>query len=1172
MQLHRYAPLLLVLLFATCAWGQGTQTTYGKNRVQYHRDFDEWMQYESDNFITYWYGEARNIGQAVVMMAEEEFNSVQNILEHRINDKIQIIVYTDLTDLKQSNIGSEETFTNIGGQTKIVGSKVFVYFNGNHKDLRRQVREGIASVYLDAMLFGSNLQEIVQNAVMMNLPAWFKDGLASYAGENWSTEMDNELRDALLSEDFETFEEFAEENPKLAGHSLWHFIAENFGKSTVSNLLYLTRINRSIESGFLYVLGSSYQRITDSWLLYFKSRYTEEDKQRAQPLGQEVEFKNKRNLPVTQLRLSPNGRQALYVLNEIGKYKIYIHDLQTGKREMIMKEGFRNPFQATDYNYPLLAWSPSGQQIAILYEKRDFPKLLTYNVNTKKFKSSELSTQFQRVNSVDYVDPNTLVFSATVNGYSDIYLYFLNTRQSQRITSDFYDDLDAQVVNIRNKKGILFSSNRTDSLLTPMRLDTILPTANFDIYYYDLMERPSELVRVTHTPFADEFHPMAIDTTYFSYLSDRSGIFNREMGYLEDYIHHFERTIIFDDGTEIRMHADSTLAELDTALVDTIYLEPIVKQRSINHTASNYYRSIERQHTAPRANRMAELVYMDDQPHIFVQKINADTQVTPLLTRFKQRQITQLRRQGIPIPPQTLMLPVAPKPEQEETQTPPQDTIPIQEVKPDTGKVDIDNYLFQTEFEAEEKPATVTIEEPEEVEEEKVEEVTDNVNIVMPGDTPALKIPVDKKPVYRFRPGRITPYRLEFRTDYVTTQLDNSLLFEGLESFAANPDGFNYPPPGILLKANFKDLFEDYEFEGGVRIPTSFNGSEYFLTFNDKKKRLDKRYSIYRRNTRFTEDSGRFTPNRREVNILLGQVGLRYPLDIFRSIRATATVRRDRETQLATYADNRGGNFELGDPTQSDQRVGLKLEYVFDNTFDVALNIKNGTRYKFFAEVVKKFDLDIRDGVSLDFNEGAMGIVGLDARHYQRLGKFPILALRLAGATSFGTEKMLYFLGGVDNWLFPEQEDDIPIPGAGSDIAFQTLATNLRGFGTNIRNGNSYAVFNSELRLPIFRMISNRIKSPFLRNFQLVGFFDVGTAWTGNDPFSQDSPLNTEVIPNGNDITVRVNFFRDPIVAGYGGGVRTVLFGYFVRADYAWGIETRVVQEPRLYLSIGLDF
>lgn len=205
-----------------------------------------------------------------------------------------------------------------------------------------------------------------------------------------------------------------------------------------------------------------------------------------------------------------------------------------------------------------------------------------------------------------------------------------------------------------------------------------------------------------------------------------------------------------------------------------------------------------------------------------------------------------------------------------------------------------------------------------------------------------------------------------------------------------------------------------------------------------------------------------------------------------------------------------------------------------------------------------------------------MGIIGLDARHYQRLGKYPTLALRLAGATSFGSERMLYFLGGVDNWLFPKEEENVPLPAAGSDISYQALATNLRGFGTNIRNGNSYVVSNTELRLPIFRMISDRIKSPFLQNFQIVGFFDVGTAWTGNDPFDKDNPLNTKIIYEGprgaENIIIKINYFRDPIVAGYGAGVRSMLFGYFVRVDYAWGIETRVVQDPRLYISLGLDF
>ena len=57
-----YFLLISALSFPLAA--QTSQVTFGKNRVQHHRDFDEWMKYESDNFVTYWYGEGRNIGQA----------------------------------------------------------------------------------------------------------------------------------------------------------------------------------------------------------------------------------------------------------------------------------------------------------------------------------------------------------------------------------------------------------------------------------------------------------------------------------------------------------------------------------------------------------------------------------------------------------------------------------------------------------------------------------------------------------------------------------------------------------------------------------------------------------------------------------------------------------------------------------------------------------------------------------------------------------------------------------------------------------------------------------------------------------------------------------------------------------------------------------------------------
>lgn len=189
--------ICLIQLVFTKIDAQSINTNFGKNRVQYNDDFDSWFEYETENFIVYWYGKGRNIAQTVIQLAELDHDEIQQILEHRINDKIEIIVYLDLTDLKQSNIGYEETFLNSTGKTKIVGNKMFVHFDGNHQNLRKTIREGIASVYINSILLGSNLQEIVQNAILLNLPDWFREGLISYIGTEWDYEIDDELRDIL---------------------------------------------------------------------------------------------------------------------------------------------------------------------------------------------------------------------------------------------------------------------------------------------------------------------------------------------------------------------------------------------------------------------------------------------------------------------------------------------------------------------------------------------------------------------------------------------------------------------------------------------------------------------------------------------------------------------------------------------------------------------------------------------------------------------------------------------------------------------------------------------------------------------------------------------------------------------------------------------------------------
>ena len=202
--------------------------------------------------------------------------------------------------------------------------------------------------------------------------------------------------------------------------------------------------------------------------------------------------------------------------------------------------------------------------------------------------------------------------------------------------------------------------------------------------------------------------------------------------------------------------------------------------------------------------------------------------------------------------------------------------------------------------------------------------------------------------------------------------------------------------------------------------------------------------------------------------------------------------------------------------------------------------------------------------------------MGLDARHYVKIHRTLIWANRFATASSFGRSRIIYYLGSVDNWInfsskVQQFDQSIPIDYS-KNYAYQTLATNMRGFTQNIRNGDKFAVFNTELRWPVIRYFANHpISNNFLNNFMIVGFGDIGTAWNGLHPWSGENAYDNEVIESG-PITVTLDSNRQPIVAGYGLGVRSMLLGYWIRLDWAWGIENNIILPRIFYFSMNLDF
>jgi hypothetical protein len=115
-------------------------------------------------------------------------------------------------------------------------------------------------------------------------------------------------------------------------------------------------------------------------------------------------------------------------------------------------------------------------------------------------------------------------------------------------------------------------------------------------------------------------------------------------------------------------------------------------------------------------------------------------------------------------------------------------------------------------------------------------------------------------------------------------------------------------------------------------------------------------------------------------------------------------------------------------------------------------------------------------------------------------------------------------------------------------------------------------VFNGEVRWNLIRYaFKYPLKSELLNNLQVIGFTDVGTAFTGSSPYSDKNTFNQKTIESG-PIKVVLKNQREPIVAGFGFGVRTKILGYFVRLDMARGLEDGTLLPSLFYLSFTTDF
>lgn len=1101
------------------AQAQQAREVFGKNRIQY-KDFD-WKYVSSENFDVYYYEDRRKVATEAVQYLESQFDRITDLIGWPPYLKTKVFLYNSITDLQQSNIGLNHTQYNVGGETEFIKPYVEIAHPGTLDEFKEELIYKVSDLMVNEMMFGGSLKDMFQNAVLLNIPDWFIDGASLYVSKGWNMEMDDYVRQLVRSKKIHKALKQSGKDASLVGQSIWNYIVEKYGKSSISNILNYTRVIRNEQKSVLITLGIPFKQLLIDWQVYYSQIEKRVEENYVSP-DDSTKFSDSHHKATvfTTVKISPDGKKIAYAENYRGKFTVKVRSLENGSERTIINGGNKVIKQDVDFRIPLLSWADQNT-LGVIGIKRGEYVFWLYDL-TSRTKLPRVLNKFSNIRSFDFSSNGRLaVISGDQLGQNDLYLISTRRDRVQRLTNDIFDDLDPSF--IPNSNSIVFSSNRTtDTVLSNKTFGLQRLTSSYNLFMYNLDTTTNVALRITNT-LSKDFYPHAEDENNFYYLSDQRGIvnlfkFNRLSG-IYTQVTNFNSSIKdYDLDFNSRMMAMVMTKNLQ---------EEIFVFRDFN---------LGRQIFTPATRRREVLQAKSISEKRKQEANNKAMSIKQLInSRLKEKADTSNQK-----PTAKPNVPVA------------IDSLKGKEKKKD---IDTDDYTFDEAPPA--KPNVVVTPKKDEktLNPEDYTFAEESVKEKQPSETFLTRYMKAREN------NKITgPFRYEPKFTY--ENLITNFVIDPLRSYS------------IRLETQMNDILENYRFFGGLQTAFDWKSGDIYAEVQYLKHRVDFSARLDRKVIFWTQpDLPSGAPaNQQKYSFQKIEFGASLPI----SVRTRFTVKPF--VGYTRFVDRGEVNVSTTVPSflPSAQQYygGYKAEIVYDNSLTTGMNIIEGTRGK----------INFIQYAGLGNKSAGFSQFTFDIRRYQRIYKEIVFAMRGYTGTFFGNSPKKYVLGGMDNWFgYKTNYDGVnnplaSVPGVyNSNLLFTEFATSLRGFNYATLYGTSVALANLELRVPLVRALtSGPITSNFFRNMQFTGFYDIGTSWSGALPFNSKSSARTRIVPEnqttGSPFRIELNEYLNPWIYSYGFGFRTVLLGYYVKFDMAWPVENYKVQTPRAFVTLGFDF
>lgn len=1111
--------VLIITVFFACVSGYSQQAreTFGTNRIQY-KEF-KWAFLRSENFDIYYYDDRKKTATEVANYLENEFDRITDLIGYPPYLKTKVFLYNSVGELQQSNIGLNRNPYVMGGETEFIKPYVEIAHPGTLIEFKEELILKTADLMVNEMMFGGSLKDMFQNSVLLNLPEWFIKGVSLYVAKGWDAEMDDFARQLVRSRKVNRATHLTGKDAALAGQSIWNYIVEKYGKGSLSNILNYSRVIRNEQKSVLITLGIPFRQLLSDWKQFYLSGEQRISLDYVFPSdSNKFSPRHKKTAVYTTMKISPDGQYFAYAENDRGKFVVKVKSLVNDREITILNGGLKVINQTVDYRNPLLNWADDHTLGVIGEEKGSFVFWL-YDLNTRNKLPRDLD-KFNNIRSFDFSDNGRLVvLSAEQDGQNDLFLLSSRRDRVRRLTNDIFDDLDPSFIPGTN--SIVFSSNRTtDTVNTKKGTLKDIRILDYNLFKFNLDSTNNIVTKITNS-IGRDFYPYAVDENVFYYLSDQRGITN---------LFRFDNTTkIYNQITNFASGIKEYDIEFGTntfAMVSTKKMEDeIFVFRNFDRHRQIFTPSTKRQELL-QAKQLTE------------KRKTAATKVMTLKDLINQRK---------------------------------------KEVNPDTVKTDTDSVVVTI------PKATPAADSSKAVPPNTIN--TDNYSFE--DAPPVIGVSIDTT---KAQPGKkavnTNDYVFEDEEVKKATQPSETFLSRYMKANAAPRvmGPFPYQPKfsyenmifntvvdplrgwSVRAETQMNDMLENFRLYGGIQLSLAdWKSGDVFAEVQYLPRRIDYGLRFDRKTIFWTNE----TQNPKLEKYTFQKVEFHVSMPLLTRLRVSVKPFVGYTRYIDKGDENPSGKNPKFGPSKDQFYTGAKAEMVFDNSVTTGLNIIEGTRAK-----INFSHFQAVQNSNLNFSH-----VMVDFRHYQKIYKEIVFAVRGFGGSFMGNSPKKYLLGGMDNWLLNKSNyDGVGNPltgreGFNPDLIFMEFATSLRGFNYATFFGTSAIVGNAEFRLPLIRALAGGpIASNFFRNMQLTAFYDIGTSWSGKPSFDGKRSVRSRVVNAPPSFEVKIDEYLNPWLYSYGLGFRTMMFGYYIKADLAWPVENYIVQKPRLQLSLGFDF